>query len=86
LPNLLADGGFDQVEMNVVQPMGTQGEVKLISPMTMEYIADAVLDAGLASPQEIDAIIRDLYQFAKDPRTVAGLPRIVQAWGRRPIV
>jgi hypothetical protein len=40
----------------------------------------------MASREEIDAVIRDLYEFAENPRTVAGLPRVVQAWGRRPSV
>lgn len=84
LPILLADGGLEAVDLAVVQPMGTHGDVKLMNPLTMENIADAVLRDGLASREEIDAIVRELYAFAADPRTVAGLPRIVQAWGRRP--
>jgi SAM-dependent methyltransferase len=84
LPILLADGGFEKVEMTVVQPIGTSGEVKLMNPITLENIADAILQDGLASQQEIDALIQELYQFAENPRTVAGVPRIVQAWGRKP--
>jgi SAM-dependent methyltransferase len=84
LPLLLADGGFDQVELNIVQPVGTTGEVKLLNPITMENIADSVLKDGLASREEIDEVIEGLYELAANPRTVAGLPRIVQAWGRRP--
>jgi len=84
LPLLLADGGFEKVDMNIVQPMGAQGEVKLINPVTLECIADSVLQGGLASPQEIEATVRELYEFAANPRTLAGLPRVVQAWGRRP--
>jgi hypothetical protein len=49
----------------------------------MENIADAALADGLATRQEIDAIVQELYEFADSPRTVVGLPRIVQAWGRR---
>ena len=85
LPILLADGGFEKVELTVVQPIGTHGEVKLLNPMTMENIADAVLQDGLASRAEIDVVVRELYEFAENPRTVAGLPRVVQAWGRRPL-
>jgi SAM-dependent methyltransferase len=84
LPILLADAGFEKVEMNIVQPMGTRGEVKLLAPITMENIADVVIQDGLASRQEIDTLIGELYTFAEDPRTVAGVPRIVQSWGRRP--
>lgn len=84
LPILLADGGFENVEMSVVQPVGTQGEVKLINPITMENIAESVLQDGLASQAEIDAVVEELYNFAENPRTVAGVARVVQAWGRRP--
>jgi SAM-dependent methyltransferase len=84
LPSLLIEGGFENVELAVVQPVGTQGEVKLINPITMDNIAEAVLGDGLAPRQEIDAIVQELYEFAANPRTVAGLPRVVQAWGRRP--
>lgn len=83
LPSLLAEGGFEGVGVAVVQPAGTQGEVKLINPITMENIAEAVLRDGLASRDEIDAVIRELYEFADNPQTLASLPRIVQAWGRR---
>jgi SAM-dependent methyltransferase len=84
LPLLLADGGFTGVELAIVQPAGMGGEVKLINPLTMENIAEAVVEDGLASRPEIDAVVRELYAFAADPRTVVGLPRVVQAWGRRP--
>lgn len=86
LPILLADSGFADVDLAVVQPVGTRGEVKLINPITMENIAPAVVSDGLASQQETEAIVRELHEFANNPRTVVGLPRIVQAWGRRPAV
>jgi SAM-dependent methyltransferase len=85
LPILLIDAGFSEVDLNVVQPVGIRGEVKRLNPITMESIADAVLRDGLASLDEIDAVVRELYEFAENPRTVAGLPRVVQAWGRRPL-
>jgi SAM-dependent methyltransferase len=84
LPILLEDAGFETVGTNIVQPIGTQGEVKLLNPITMESIADTVIGDGIASRDEIDALIEELRSFARNPRTVAGVPRIVQAWGRRP--
>jgi len=84
LPILLADGGLEKVEMTIVQPAGIEGDVKFMTAVTLENIADAVLEDGLASRQEIDGLIQELTRFAENPRTVAGLPRIVQAWGRRP--
>lgn len=86
LPILLAEAGFESVEINVVQPAATQGEVKLLDPLTLENIADAVWQDGLASREEVDELVGKLYEFAANPRTVAGAPRIVQAWGRRPVI
>jgi hypothetical protein len=60
-----------------------KGDVKLISPITMENIADAIESEGLADRIEIDQIIEKLYEFAEAADTVAGLPRIVEAWGYR---
>ena len=67
--------------MNVVQPAGMEGEVKLVAAITLESIADAVVAEGLATRDEIDENVRALYGVARDPRTVVALPRIVQAWG-----
>lgn len=85
LPGMLLDLGFEKVQMNVVQPAGLEGEVKLVSPLTMENIADTVLEAGLASQGEVDQVITELYDFARNPRTVMSLPRIVQVWGYRAV-
>jgi SAM-dependent methyltransferase len=84
LPGLLLDAGFERVQVRVVQLAALEGEVKLINPLTMENIVDAVLAEGLASKEEVDRVINDLYQFSRDPRTVASSPRVVQAWGYRP--
>jgi SAM-dependent methyltransferase len=86
LPLLLMQSGFEQVGVSVVQPVGLQGDVKLIHPITLENITGPILEDGLATQDEIDGIVRELYTFAADPGTVAGTPRVVQAWGRRPAV
>jgi hypothetical protein len=67
-----------------VQPMAIRGDAKLLNPLTMQQIADAVVAYGLAEREEIDSIVDELYRLAKDHATVAGLPRIVQTWRRRP--
>lgn len=84
LPVLLLNGGLEQIDMHVVQPMAMQGETKLIHPITLENIGDSILQDGLLSHDELEALIRELYAVAADPRCVSALPRIVQAWGRVP--
>jgi SAM-dependent methyltransferase len=84
LPGLLAQAGLQSVSVSIVQPIATQGEAKLINPLTMENIANAVLEDRLATREEIDSVVRELYEFAADPATLAGMPRVVQAWGRAP--
>jgi ubiquinone/menaquinone biosynthesis C-methylase UbiE len=82
LPRYLQQAGCDAVDLAVVQPMGVTGEVKLVNPVTMENIADSVLAQNLTTQEEVDGIVQALYAFAADPHSVAGLPRVVQAWGR----
>jgi SAM-dependent methyltransferase len=84
LPLLLAEVGCEEVEMNVVQPAAMAGDAKLVTPVTMENIADAVIAEGLADEQEIHEVVDELYEFARSHRTVMSLPRVVQAWGYKP--
>ena len=84
LPSLLAAAGFENVNMNIVQPSGTEGDVKLLSPLTMENIADAVIAEGLATSQEIDRIVAELYAYARTPGTLGCMPRIFEAWATQP--
>ena len=81
LPLLLEACGFDAVDVSIVQPAGMRGDAKLIGPLTMENIADSVIADGLAARDEIDALVRDMYAYVSDPKTITGLPRVVQAWG-----
>ena len=85
LPGLLKQGGFEDVGVGIAQPIGMEGEVKLMNPLTMENIAATVLADGLASQEEIDDLVRELYEFAASPNTIAGMPRVVQTWARRDV-
>lgn len=83
LPGLFAQAGFAGIALAITHPAGHDGEVKLMSPITLQNIAPAVLRAGLASEAEIAAIAEELYAFARTPGTVAGMPRIFEVWGQR---
>ncbi|WP_051328804.1 methyltransferase domain-containing protein [Geminicoccus roseus] len=85
LPALLRAAGFSDVQVQVVQPAGLQGEMKQVSRLTMESIADAVLQAGLADHGRIDGIVAELARMADDPAVLMSIARVVQAWGRKPL-
>ena len=82
LPKILRDRGVRDVGVNVVQPAGMAGEVKLIAALTMESIVEALLAERLAERAEIDEIVGALHDCAEDDSTLMSLPRVVQAWGR----
>jgi len=84
LPSLLVEAGFENINVNIVQPSGMEGEVKLITPLTMENIADAVIAEDLATAEEIDRVVSELYAYAKTPGTLGCMPRIFEAWATQP--
>ncbi len=83
LPAFLSEAGFEDIQMNVVQPAGISGEVKLMAPLTMENIADAVVAERLANRTEVEKLVAELYEYASAPLTVSSMPRVVEAWARR---
>jgi hypothetical protein len=68
LPALLMAAEFEKVQMNMVQPAEMTGEVKLLAPITMENLAEAVIEEGLASQAEIDGLVAELYELCARPR------------------
>jgi ubiquinone/menaquinone biosynthesis C-methylase UbiE len=84
LPALLRTAGFEHIQMNAVMPAGIDGEVKLLAPITLENIAEAVAAEGLATEVELKRLIAELHDFASHSESVVSAPRIVEAWGRVP--
>jgi SAM-dependent methyltransferase len=83
LPGLVKECGFDDIHVNIVQPMALAGEAKLITPITLENIAPSILEQELATREEIEELTLQLYDLAEDEMTLAGLPRVVQVWAQR---
>lgn len=84
LPLIMKESGLEAIQISVVQPAGLTGDVKRLYGLTMENIADTVLADQLATTEEITQIVRELYEYAADERTLTGVPRVVQVWGRLP--
>lgn len=83
LPELMSRLELCDLQMNVFQPAGWTGVVKRLSPLTMQFIADAVIAEKLASQEEVDRIVTELSAFAEDKKTVLSAPRCVEVWGRK---
>lgn len=84
LPGLLIAAGLENVDMRVVQPAATQGEIKLMQPISMDSVTEAVVADGLANAREVKEITDELYAYAENSETVMSMPRYIQAWGRTP--
>ncbi len=83
LPAMLRGAGLEEVELNVVQPAHIKGEYKLMAPITMSRISDALIAEELATKSEVKQILAELNHIAADSETVISLPRIFQVWGKR---
>lgn len=83
LPVMLQESGLAEIQIHIVQPVFLSGESKLMTSITMENIADAVISDRLATRAEIDEVIQKLREFSKNPKTLISFPRIFQVWGRR---
>ncbi|MEW6271454.1 MAG: alpha/beta hydrolase domain-containing protein [Thermodesulfobacteriota bacterium] len=81
LPGLLREAGLEAVGVDVVQPAFVDGDGKRIAQLTMAGIRDAVVAAGLATGDEVDALVAELDAYRATPGTVETAARIVRAWG-----
>jgi SAM-dependent methyltransferase len=84
LARLLDTAGFADVDSSLVQPYGRTGDIKEVTLMTLAAISDAVVASELATAQEIASLKAELEAFAARPDATLSLPRIFQAWGRKP--
>lgn len=82
LPGILRDAGFDDVQMKLVHHVALEGGIKILSCVTLENIAETVLQDRLITEGALNETIEELYAFAYNPHTVLGGPRVFQAWGR----
>jgi hypothetical protein len=77
------DAGIPQLNVNVVQPLYIEGDGKSLPWSTLEASRDAILDAGIASADEVDVALEKLAAIANDPRNLISGPRIFQVWSRQ---
>jgi len=83
LPEMLRRAGIQNIELNIIQPAHVHGEGKLMAPLTMSRISDALTAEGLAAESETQQILTELNKVAADSETLISLPRVFQVWGKR---
>ena len=84
LTRILDTAGFADVGSSLVQPYGCTGDIKEVTLMTLAAISDAVVASELATAEGIASLKAELQAFAARPDATLSLPRIFQAWGRKP--
>jgi SAM-dependent methyltransferase len=89
LPGLMAGAGLEPVHAGVAQPTGitpdgSEHDIKLVTPLTLENIADAAIAERLITREELDEALDVLYRLAADTTTLMAFPRIVQSWAYSP--
>ena len=85
-PKLLAlfrQVGLQDLHLSHVQPAFMEGEAKRIHQITLENIAPAVIAAGLATEDDINALGSELETFVQNSETIVSFPRIFQVWSYR---
>jgi SAM-dependent methyltransferase len=80
----LVAAGASSPQTRVVQRADLVGEPKSMPLLTIQATAEAMLDAAIATDQEIAWACDQLAALADDDSTLVGSPRIVQAWATRP--
>jgi SAM-dependent methyltransferase len=80
VPETVLAAGLVDVQTNIVQPGGLEGEAKVLHPLSFENIKAMVVHHDVATADEVDRIVDALYDLARDPTTYMLCPRIVQAY------
>jgi len=83
LPALLREAGLADVGLSLSQSVWTDAATKSILPISLALMADAIIGEGLATRDEIDALLSELDALAEDPASLCAAPRTHQAWGRK---
>ncbi len=83
LVRLFVEAGLPLPSVHVTQRLLRDGPTKQIPVLTLQESADAMIDAGVATRQEVDAAVATLAAFAADPTTIYAGPRHIEAWAQK---
>ena len=76
------NAGFINPEISFVQPV-VMGENKRLIDMSLSEARNALIEAGLELPAQIDRTVVQLKEIALDKTTIFGIPRVTQIWAKK---
>jgi len=85
LHRLLPAAGIPSPAVTLAQRADSTGDVKTLPYSTIEATAEAIVQEGIATAEEVEAALTSLADFAEDRASLCGSPRVFQAWSRRPL-
>jgi ubiquinone/menaquinone biosynthesis C-methylase UbiE len=77
------NAGIAGAQLRMSQTASVAGDTKRLSLSTLTATANSIVDAGLATQDEVTAAIGDLALFTDDSGTVIGDPRTFEVYARR---
>ncbi|RUR85112.1 methyltransferase domain-containing protein [Chlorogloeopsis fritschii PCC 9212] len=83
LYRIFQEVGLTVSEVSMYQPTIIRGEEKRLVDLTLSEAADAFIEAGLTTREEIDKMVAQIKTLATGENTVFGIPRVTQIWARK---
>ncbi|BAZ16505.1 type 11 methyltransferase [Calothrix sp. NIES-4071] len=81
LYQIFQNAGFSTPEMSFVQPVVVRGESKRLVDLSLLEALSAVIDARLATKEEMEQTTTQLKALASDETTIFGIARVTQRKG-----
>lgn len=81
LYRMFLDAGFTEPEVSLAQPVFVRGDAKRLPEWTLTESAPALIEAGLATAEEIVAVAAQMKELAEDETTLFGMAEMTQVWG-----
>jgi ubiquinone/menaquinone biosynthesis C-methylase UbiE len=83
LYRMFLDAGFKEPQVTLAQPVFVKGDAKRLPEWTLEECAPALIQAGLATRQEIDSLTGELKAMAEDESSLFAMAQMTQVWARK---
>jgi len=83
LHRLFRQAGFRSPNVSLKHVAILRGPAKRFWELTLREAARAIVDAGAASAEELDAICAEMQAIAQDETTLLVMPRVSQVWMRK---